>query len=301
MIERGVADMLDEILIEEITNQVLKHMGYLKEHILPADNSSFGDSSSLESAMPDLTSKEQKAIPLLEDPQDREALIRMMSRTAARIGVGRAGPRNKTKTMLTLRADHAIARDAVFTDVDEKLLERLGLFSVQTRCRDKNEHITRPDLGRSLDQAAAEVVRSKCAKDKDVQIIASDGISSKAIQANLENILPAITEGLAARGVTLGQPFFVKFGRVAVEDQIAEILNAKVVCILIGERPGLATAESMSAYICYNAKVGQPEARRTVVSNIHSGGISSVEAGAYISELISKILDRKASGVDLQQ
>lgn len=80
---------------------------------------------------------------------------------------------------------------------------------------------------------------------------------------------------------------------------MAELLGARVVCILIGERPGLATAESMSAYICYNARVGQPEARRTVVSNIHSGGIAAVEAGAYIAELIAKIIDAKASGVEL--
>ena len=85
------------------------------------------------------------------------------------------------------------------------------------------------------------------------------------------------------------------------KDAVAELLGPKVVCILIGERPGLGTAESMSAYICYDARVGQPEARRTVVSNIHRGGISSVEAGAYIAELIKKIYDAKASGVELKQ
>ena len=293
--------MLDELLIEEIANQVLAQLGYIKNPQSTNASTPTIEDFHIESTMADLTSKEQKAIPLLENPEDMEALVRMMSKTAARIGVGRAGPRNKTKTMLTLRADHAIARDAVFTDVDEKLPERLGLFSVQTRCKDKNEHITRPDLGRLLSQSALEAIKSKCPSQRDVQIIVSDGISSKAIEANLENILPVLTQGLEAKGVTLGQPFFVRFGRVAVEDQVAEILGAKVVCILIGERPGLATAESMSAYICYNAKVGQPEARRTVVSNIHSGGISAVEAGAYISELICKILEKKASGVDLQQ
>ena len=293
--------MLDELLIEEIANQVLAQLGYIKNPQSTNASTPTKEDFHIESTMADLTSKEQKAIPLLENPEDMEALVRMMSKTAARIGVGRAGPRNKTKTMLTLRADHAIARDAVFTDVDEKLPERLGLFSVQTRCKDKNEHITRPDLGRLLSQSALEAIKSKCPSQRDVQIIVSDGISSKAIEANLENILPVLTQGLEAKGVTLGQPFFVRFGRVAVEDQVAEILGAKVVCILIGERPGLATAESMSAYICYNAKVDQPEARRTVVSNIHSGGISAVEAGAYISELICKILEKKASGVDLQQ
>ena len=291
--------MLDEKLIEEIINQVLSQIDNrqkqsLNSEIIPVE-------PEFAKAFADITSAEQKAIPLLESPEDREALLRMMSKTAARIGVGSSGPRNKTKTMLTLRADHAVARDAVFTDVDQEFLKRLNLFSVQTLCRDKNEHITRPDLGRMLSPESVELIKNKCPRDQDVQIIASDGLSSKAIEANLGNILPVITDGLKSRNLSIGQPFFVKFGRVAVEDQVAEALNANVVCILIGERPGLATAESMSAYICYRARIGQPEARRTVVSNIHSGGISGVEAGAYIAELIAKILERKASGVDLKQ
>ena len=97
----------------------------------------------------------------------------------------------------------------------------------------------------------------------------------------------------------MGTPFLLRFGRVAAEDHVAEILGAKVVCVLLGERPGLATAESMSAYIAYNAYVGIPESKRTVVSNIHKDGIAAVEAGAYLTEVICKILEQKASGVDL--
>lgn len=251
--------------------------------------------------MADITSAAQKAVPTLRDPADYDALIRMKGRTSARIGVGRCGPRLLTKTLLTLRADHALARDAVFTDVDPEFLGKNGLFSVQSRCEDKNTHITRPDLGRQLSEEAVKTIRERCQKNPDVQIIVSDGLSSKAIEANVANALPAIVEGLQSRGITVGTPFFLRFGRVAAEDAVAELLGAKVVCILIGERPGLGTAESMSAYICYDAKVGQPEARRTVVSNIHRGGISSVEAGAYIAELIQKILTAKASGVELKQ
>ncbi len=251
--------------------------------------------------MEDITSAACKAVPTLKSPADYDALIRMKGRTSARIGVGRCGPRMLTQTMLTLRADHAMARDAVFTDVDPAFLERSGLFTVQTRCGDKNTHITRPDLGRQLSDEAVKTIRERCQRDPEVQIIVSDGLSSKAIEANVENALPAIVEGLQSRGIKVGTPFFIRFGRVAAEDAVAELLGARVVCILIGERPGLGTAESMSAYICYNAKVGQPEARRTVVSNIHRGGISSVEAGAYIAELIQKILTAKASGVELKQ
>ena len=110
----------------------------------------------------DITSPECKAVPLIENPEDPEALLRMMKRTTARIGVGRAGSRLKTQTMLALRADHAQARDAVFADVNPKVLEEAGLFTVQTMCEDKNTYVTRPDLGRQLSPEAVQTLREKC-------------------------------------------------------------------------------------------------------------------------------------------
>lgn len=172
---------------------------------------------------------------------------------------------------------------------------------METRCKSKDEFLTRPDLGRLFPEESLEMIRSKCGRDMDVQVYASDGLSSTAIEANLENILPVIMDGLKAKGLKTGAPFFVKNGRVAAMDQVSEALNATVTCVLIGERPGLATAESMSAYIAYKAVVGMPEARRTVVSNIHSKGIPAVEAGAYIVDVIQKILEAKASGVELKK
>ena len=283
--------MLDEKLIALITEEVVRQLTASGKVVLP-------------DALPgpERTSSEKDMVGtdrLLEDPLDPEALERMKKRTTARIGVGKAGARLKTATMLALRADHARAQDSVFADVDPEFIQRLGLLSIESQAGDRNTHITRPDLGRKLCPKGVDAILAHCTPNPDVQIYASDGLSSAAIEANLEKILPVLTEGLQAKGLKVGTPFYMRFGRVAAEDQVAEVLGAKVVCVLIGERPGLATAESMSAYIVYNSYVGIPEAKRTVVSNIHKDGLTAVEAGAYITEVIQQILDRKASGVDL--
>ncbi len=254
-----------------------------------------------DSDLVDITSKEVKSAPLLDNPADEDGLMRMMNKTPARIGVGKAGPRLKTQTLLALRADHAAARDSVFADVSEDLIKKLNLPSFVTCCGDRNEHLTRPDLGRKFSSETASAIKSACAPNPDVQFIISDGLSSKAIEANVENVLPSVIDGVKALGYSVGTPFFVKFGRVGCMDHACEIIGSKVTCILIGERPGLGTAESMSAYITYGSKVGMPEANRTVVSNIHSGGITAVEAGAYLAEVIDLIMKNKASGVNLKK
>ena len=250
--------MLDEKLIARIVEEVIARLE-------AGEAAGSGETGACE-ACRDITAKACRDITMLDHPQDAEALARMKKKTTARIGVGRAGPRLNTRTMLTLRADHAKARDAVFLDVPGELIEKLGLFTVQTKCAEKNQFLTRPDLGRQLSEEGARAVKERCAPNPDVQVFLADGLSSTAVEANAETILGLLLDALKDRGLTVGTPFFVRFGRVAVEDQVAELVGAKVVCVLIGERPGLGSAESMSAYIAYNARVGMPEARRTVVS-----------------------------------
>ena len=134
----------------------------------------------------------------------------------------------------------------------------------------------------------------------DIQVYFSDGLSSSSVEANMGDLLPAIQQGLANSGLKIGTPFFVKYGRVRTMDKISEVLGAKVMAVCIGERPGLATSESLSVYMCYNAYVGVPEANRTVVSNIYSGGSNPAEAGALIAELLLRMYKEKASGIDFK-
>ena len=147
---------MDEKLVALIVEEILRQFGAGKET----------DSESC-TACEDITAAACKAIPLIE-AENPDALMRMKRKTTARIGVGKVGARLNTQTMLTLRADHAKARDAVFVDVNHKVIEELGLFTVQTACEDKNMFVTRPDMGRQLSQEAIRVLRARCVKNPDV-------------------------------------------------------------------------------------------------------------------------------------
>ena len=236
----------------------------------------------------------------IPNPYNKEEYMRIKAKTDARLGVWRAGPRPLTRTTLRVRADNAAAMDAVFNDVHEEYLERNNLKTYQTKCDSKETYLTRPDLGRVFDDETAAKIKAECINDPDVQIVVSDGLSSSAVEANIDAVLPAIYNGLKATNLKVGTPFFVKYGRVGAEDSVAKILGAKVTVILLGERPGLATSSSLSAYCVYGGYPGIPEANRTVVSNIHKAGTPPVEAGAYIAELCKQIFDKKASGLDLK-
>jgi ethanolamine ammonia-lyase small subunit len=237
----------------------------------------------------------------IDHPFNSEELKELMSKTPARIGVGRAGLRPKTNTWLQFRFDHAAAVDAVYGDVNEDLLKRLQLFKVNTQVKDKETYIRRPDLGRKLSEEAKQIIHERCRKAPTVQIIVSDGLSSSAVDENVEDVYLSLQQSLTSLGLDTGTPFYIEKGRVALMDDVGELLSPKVVVLLIGERPGLVSAESLSAYLCYQPKKGTIEADRMVISNIHKGGIPPVEAGAYLGTVIQKILKYEASGVTLVQ
>jgi len=219
--------------------------------------------------------------------------------TPARIGVGRAGTRPKTKTWLKFRLDHAAAVDAVYGEVSEDLLQKLDVFQVTSKVTDKEEYITRPDLGRRLSDESKTLIQQKCKQQPKVQIIISNGLSASAIEENVQDVYLALQQSLSNLNIEIGTTFYIDKGRVALMDEIGELLQAEVIVYLIGERPGLVSAESMSAYLCYKPRIGTVEAERMVISNIHKGGIPPLEAGAYLGTVVQKILHYQASGVEL--
>ena len=249
--------------------------------------------------VPDVTALDLRKLYLVDQPENGEKYRKMKEKTPARLGSGRAGPRYKTLTMLRFRADHAAAQDAVFSQVSEDFAEKNGLVPVQTQCADKEEYLTRPDHGRCFDEENQRIIRQAVQGAPKVQIVVGDGLSSAAIQANAMDCLAAITDGLKARGISLGKSLFVRYCRVGAGDAVGDVTGCELVCVLVGERPGLVTDKSMSAYITYKPHTGVSESARTVVSNIHAQGTPAVEAGAYIAELIDTILKKKVSGVGL--
>ena len=234
------------------------------------------------------------------NPANPAAYEDMMRSTSARIGVGRAGTRPLTKTWLKFRADHGVAQDAVMSYADQAIIDSLGFVQLETKVADKDEFLTRPDLGRILSDESIEKMKREAPAGAQVQIVVGDGLSAKAIDANIQDVFNVVKDGLIAKGYNLGKDIFVKNARVGVVNCIGEILKPELILLFIGERPGLGTAESMSAYLTYGPKATTVEADRTMMSNIHKGGVPPVEAGAQVVTLVEKILNQKASGYDLE-
>ena len=249
--------------------------------------------------VPDVTQLNLRKLYLTENPENKEKYRKMKEKTPARLGSGRAGPRYKTLTMLRFRADHAAAQDAVFSQVPEDFAAQNGMAEVRTRCKGKDEYLTRPDHGRCFDEENQRKIKAAIPGTPKVQIVVGDGLSAAAIMANALDCLSAIQAGLQGKGIEMGQPLFVRYCRVGAGDAIGDVTGCKLVCMLVGERPGLVTDKSMSAYITYAPHTGVSESSRTVVSNIHAQGTPAVEAGAHIADLIETILRKQVSGVGL--
>ena len=243
-----------------------------------------------------------RTTPRVKNPKDADGLRALMASTTARIGVGRAGPRYSTAELLLFQGDHAVTQDALYRDVDQKLLDEFNLFTVQTKITGgKQEYLLRPDLGRLLNDDAKRSIHEKCQKNVNIQLCVGDGLSAAAIEANLRQIFPVIKQGVQAAGLTFGAPFFIKYARVGIMNDVGELIKPDVVILLIGERPGLGRAESMSAYMGYKPKYGDSDADRDVVCNIfENGGTNPLEGGAFVVQIAQKMRKHQASGVKLK-
>lgn len=251
--------------------------------------------------LPDMTESGARHRIGVAAPVDREGLENIMATTSARIGVGRAGARPPTWARLLFQADHAVTQDAIHSVVSDALKDNLGLFTVCTQVADRHEYLLRPDLGRLLNDEGKALVTQRCAKSPDVQIVIGDGLSAAAVENNVPDIYPAIVQGVKSAGLSVGTPFFVQNARVGVMNDINAIIHAKVIVLLLGERPGLGIADALSAYMGFDPQPGKTDADRDLICMITThGGTNPLEAGAYVVEFVRKMIKYAASGVRLR-
>jgi len=186
-------------------------------------------------------------------------------------------------------------------DFGDECVARFQLFEVNTRASSKAEYLRRPDLGRRLDDASREAIRTKCPSGVDIQLVIGDGLSATAVAVQAPGLLDRLHSASRTRGWSFGQPFLVRYCRVGVMNDVGDLLTPAIVVLLIGERPGLATAESLSAYMAYRPSAGHTDAERNLISNIHSRGIGLDEATERIVSLASQCRAVGRSGVGITE
>jgi ethanolamine ammonia-lyase small subunit len=231
-----------------------------------------------------------------------DELARLLRATPARLDVGRAGARPRTASALDFRADHARARDAVqsaWSEAFREELRALGFLFVRSAARDKLAYLRRPDLGRALAEGESARIAAARVPGAVAQLVVSDGLSARAAESQLARAWPALVRGLARLG-PLATPVAVTLGRVAIADRICEASGARLAVHLIGERPGLATAESLGCYLTLLPGTATTDADRKCISNIHARGLAPDEAGAAIVEVCEKILRAGSSGTKVE-
>ena len=232
---------------------------------------------------------------------------KVRAQTPARLLAGRSGAAYRTNTQLELREAHAAARDAVrtelnlFTNFGQDFARKWNLFEVCSRATTKDEYLSRPDLGRNLNDKSRAEVQRRCTTSHDLQIVTGDGLSVTAVALQVPRLLPLLCEGAKTRGWNVGEIFVIRHCRVGILNEIGELLEPKVAVLLIGERPGLATAESLSAYMAYRPKTSDTDANRNLISNIHARGVSPEQAAQRILNLAASMMKTQKSGCELRE
>jgi ethanolamine ammonia-lyase small subunit len=235
-----------------------------------------------------------------------ETFRMVRARTPARLLVGRAGAAYRSETQLELREAHAAARDAVRTELNtpavfgQKFWDEWRLFEVSTRAGNKEQYLLRPDLGRHFDDSSRAKILDRCREHCDLQIAIGDGLSVPAVAAQVPALLPLLSRSAIARGWSIGQVFLIRYCRVGILNEIGELLGPIVTVLLIGERPGLAISDSLSAYMAYRPAATHTDTNRNLISNIHARGLAADEAAGRILDLAEAMMDAQISGCNLK-
>lgn len=235
-----------------------------------------------------------------------EIVRKIRARTPARLLVGRAGASYRTSTQMELREAFAAAKDAVWAEMNvEQILgqsfaDEWRLFGVRTKATEKEQYLLRPDLGRHFDEDSRAEIVKRCSRGCDLQIAIGDGLSVAAVAEQAPALLPLLFEGASAQGWEVGDAFVIQHCRVGVLNEIGELLGPRVAVLLIGERPGLTTAESLSAYMAFRPRSSHTDADRNLISNIHARGLGPHEAAARILRLAEQMMKMATSGYSLK-
>jgi ethanolamine ammonia-lyase small subunit len=255
-----------------------------------------------------MTSEDDKRDDQLASPYDLPQIVKKVrAQTPARLLAGRSGAAYRTNTQMDLREAHAAARDAVrieldlIADLGDDFVREWDLFEVSSRASNKEDYLLRPDLGRHLNDASRAEVSRRCTTGQDLQVVVGDGLSVTAVAMQIPRLLPRLCEGARTRGWSVGSICVIRHCRVGILNEIGELLDPMVAVLLIGERPGLATAESLSAYMAYRPKASDTDANRNLISNIHARGVSTQQATQRILNLAASMISTHKSGCQLRE
>jgi len=236
-----------------------------------------------------------------------ELVRKIRARTPARLLVGRSGAAYRTTTQIELREAHAAARDAVRAELDlkthlgEDFVKKWEIFEVCTQARTKEEYLLRPDFGRRFNEASRSKLVQNCSRNNQLQVALGDGLSVTALTAQVPALLPVLHAGARRRGWSLGGIPVIRHCRVGILNEIGKVLSPEVAVLLIGERPGLAAAESLSAYLAYRPQKAHTDANRNLVSNIHLRGVRPQDAALRILDLAEQMMSVGFSGFQLRE
>jgi ethanolamine ammonia-lyase small subunit len=226
--------------------------------------------------------------------------------TPARVGLGRSGASMPTDALLAFTLDHARARDAVHAAFDAPHLVAgltgLGLqvSEVSSQAQGRRDYLRRPDLGRLLSADSRRALEKESAGAGEIVIVIGGGLSPAAVNVHAVALVRHLVPRLANAGMSLGRVVVASGARVALGDEIGAVLGARMVVMLIGERPGLSAPDSLGAYITFAPRIGLTDEKRNCVSNIHGAGLSYAEAAVKIAWLVREGLARQVTGVALK-